>query len=126
MHITTCISNISSRWCCGEWSIPSSGRFNRGRQRTFSWVRPRVNLDALGKKKTSCYGEIVPCFLSRLTRSPGHSTDYSIPAPNAMHNLTFIIHSAVLRQVHILFQSQFSTQFELVLPLSISSILSFL
>jgi len=71
------------------------------------------------------YGEISPRFLGRLTRSPGHSTDYTIPAPNVMLNSTFIIYSAVLRQVHILFQSKFSMQFELLLPLSISSILSF-
>ena len=36
-----------------------------------------------------------------------------------------VIHSSVLRQVHTFFQSEFPTQCDLVLPLSISSILSF-
>jgi len=39
---------------------------------------------------------------------------------------TVIIMPSVLRQVHILFQSEFSTQCELVFPLPISSTLSFL
>jgi hypothetical protein len=39
--------------------------------------------------------------------------------------VTIIILQSVLLQVHTFFQSQFSTHFDLVLPLSISSILSF-
>jgi len=50
----TRINNLGNRWFSSEWSIPSSGRFNRGRQRTVSWVGPRFNLDTLDKRKTSC------------------------------------------------------------------------
>jgi hypothetical protein len=40
--------------------------------------------------------------------------------------MSFVIHSAVvLRQVHSLFQSEFSTERDLALPVSVSSILSF-
>ena len=44
---------------------------------------------------------------------------------SSLYYLMMFIHSIVLWQVHSLFQSQFSTECDLVLPLSIFSILSF-
>jgi hypothetical protein len=48
---------------------------------------------------------------------------------NLPHRIHPSVHSfiaqSVLRKVHSLFQSEFSTQYDLVLPLSVSSILSF-
>jgi hypothetical protein len=50
-----------------------------------------------------------------------HDDDLTFPS-TVIHSF---IHSAVLRHVHSLFQSQFFTQCELLLPLSIYSIISF-
>jgi hypothetical protein len=58
------------------------------------------------------------CCLKWCVRTP------SVPTPGALHCVT-IIPQSVLRQVNSLFQSEFSTECDLVLPLSISSVLSF-
>ena len=42
-----------------------------------------------------------------------------------VYQSSFIIPQSILRQVHSLFHSQFATQYDLVRPFSISSILSF-